>query len=71
LIESFNSHLEGRLSTLKGFESFHHADLWLNGHFLRRRMKPFTDCQSKFRRLNGKTSLSQTKKPGIDLPSFF
>lgn len=71
LIESFNSHLEARVKPLKGFESFKHADLWLNGYFLRRRTKPFTDCQRRFRRLNGKTSLSQTKKPGIDLPSFF
>jgi len=71
LIESFNSHLEARLAPLKGFESFKHADLWLNGYFLRRRIKPFTDCQRKFKRLNGKTSLSQTQKPGIELPSFF
>ncbi len=71
LIESFNSHLEARLGPLKGFESFKHADLWLNGFFLRRRTRPFVDCQKKFRRLNGKTSLSQTLKPGIELPTFF
>jgi transposase-like protein len=71
LIESFNSHLEGRLKTIKGFENFHHANLWFNGYFLYRRLKPFTDCHGKFRRLNGKTSLSQTKKPGIEIPSFF
>jgi transposase-like protein len=71
LIESFNSHLEARVKPLKGFESFQHADQWLNGYFLRRRTKPFTDCQRKFRRLNGKTPLSQTRKPDIDLPIFF
>lgn len=71
LIESFNSHLQGRLKTIKGFESFRHADTWLNGYFLKRRSTPFTDCSGKFRRLNGKTSLSQTQKPGIDLPIFF
>jgi transposase-like protein len=71
LIESFNSHLQGRLDTIKGFESFKHADQWLNGYFLRRRTKPFTDCRGKFKRLNGKTSLSQTQKPGIDVPIFF
>lgn len=71
LIESFNSHLQGRLETIKGFESFNHADLWLNGFFLRRRTRPFVDCQRRFRKLNGKTSLSQTKKPGIELPTFF
>ncbi len=71
LIESFNSHLEARLRPLKGFESFRHADAWLNGYFLRRRTKKFTDCSGKFRKLNGKTSLSQTQKTGIDLPTFF
>ena len=71
LIESLNSHLEARVRPLKGFESFKHADLWLNAYFLRRRTKKFTDCSGKFRRLNGKTSLEIVKKPGIDLPSFF
>jgi hypothetical protein len=71
LIESLNSHLEARVRNLKGFESFKHADLWLNGYFLRRRTKKFTDCSGKFRKLNGKTSLEITKKPGIDLPTFF
>jgi len=71
LIESMNSHLESRVRPLKGFESFKHADLWLNAYFLRRRMKKYTDCSGKFRRLNGKTSLEITKKPGIDIPIFF
>ncbi|MBD3279439.1 MAG: hypothetical protein GF390_01875 [Candidatus Pacebacteria bacterium] len=71
LIECFNSHLQGRLKTIKGFESFKHADLWLNAYFLRRRTKKFTDCRGKFRNLNGKTSLFKAKKPGIDLPVFF
>ncbi len=71
LIESFNSHLQGRLDSIKGFESFQHADTWLNAYFLRRRTKKFTDCTGKFRRLNGKTSLSQTQKQGSELPSFF
>lgn len=62
LIECFNSHLQGRLKTIKGFESFKHADYWLNGYFLRRRTKKFTDCEGKFRFLNGKTSISQTLK---------
>lgn len=71
LIESLNSHLEARVKPLKGFESFKHADLWLNGYFLRRRTKQWTDCTGKFSRLNGKTSLEITKKSGIDLPTFF
>jgi len=71
LIESFNSHLEARVKPLKGFENFKHANTWLNGYFLRRRTKKFTDCKGKFRYLNGKTSLEITKKRGIDLPRFF
>lgn len=71
LIESFNSHLESRIKPLKGFESFKHANLWLNAYFLRRRTKKFTDCTHKFNRLNGKTSLEISKKCDIDLPSFF
>jgi transposase-like protein len=71
LIESLNSHLEARVKPLKGFESFRHADVWLNAYFLKRRTTPFTDCEGKFRRLNGKTPLSQTKKSGIDIPIFF
>lgn len=30
LIESFNSHLEARVRSLKGFESFESAEVWLN-----------------------------------------
>ncbi len=71
LIESMNSHLEARVRPLKGFESFKHANMWLNGYFLRRRTKKFTDCSRQFRRLNGKTSLEIVKKSGIDLPVFF
>jgi len=71
LIECFNSHLQGRLKSIKGFESFSHADTWLNAYFLRRRTKKFKDCTGKFTRLNGKTSLQISKKPGIDVPSFF
>ncbi len=62
LIESYNSHLEGRLKTIKGFDSFEHADAWLNAYFIRRRLKKFTDCGGKFYHLNGKRSLEQTLK---------
>lgn len=57
LIECFNSHLEGRLKSIKGFESIHHAKLWFNAYFIRRRLKPFTDCTENFKKLNGKCSL--------------
>jgi len=71
LIECFNSHLNIRLKSVKGFESFNHAELWLNGYFVRRRLKPFTDCTGIFRRLNGKCSLSESIKTGVDLPRIF
>jgi len=71
LIESYNSHLQGRLKTVKGFESFKHADIWLNGYFLRRRLKKFTGCEGKFRRLNGCNSLQKSKKPDLAIPTFF
>lgn len=67
LIECFNSHLNGRLKTIKGFESFRHADLWLNGYFIRRRLRVFTDCVGKFKSLNGRCSLSFTLSDNINL----
>lgn len=60
LIESYNSHLEGRLKTIKGFESFTHADRWLNAYFLKRRLQPFTDCTKQFKRLNGTCALEHS-----------
>ena len=62
IIESFNSHLEGRLGTIKGFQSYHSAERWLNAWMIRRRTKVFTDCDKPFKHLNGKCSLSQTLK---------
>lgn len=62
LIESLNSHLEGRLKTIKGFKSFKGANLWLNAYFIKRRLKPFTDCTKQFKKLNGTSSLQQTLK---------
>lgn len=60
LIESYNSHLEGRLKTIKGFESFTHANRWLNAYFIKRRLQPFTDCTKQFRSLNGTCALEHT-----------
>ena len=71
LIECFNSHLNGRLRTVKGFEDFEHADLWLNGYFIRRRMKVFTDCGGIFKKLNGRCSLEIAAKQEVDLPINF
>lgn len=71
IIEAFNSHLNARLESLKGFKTHRTADDWLNGYFLRRRTKKYTDCKGKFKYLNGKKSLEETLKVGLDLPSFF
>jgi len=71
IIESFNSHLQSRLFSLKSFNSLKHAKLWLNGYVLKRRMTKFTGCNSKFRYLNDKTGVMMTKKPGVDIPSYF
>lgn len=62
LIELFNSHFNARLKSLKGFKTFEHAVLWLNGLLLRRRTKAFTDCSPKFKHLNGKSSLQMSIK---------
>lgn len=60
LIELYNSHLEARLHSLKGFQSFHTAELWLNAYVMNRRLTKFTDCSKKFKNLNGKCSLAFT-----------
>ena len=65
LIELFNSHLEARLRPLKGFNSFHTAELWLNAYVVNRRLSKFTDCSKKFKHLNGKCSLSITAGYGV------
>lgn len=77
LIELYNSHLSGRLKTIKGFESFSTAKKWLNAYLIRRRTKPLTDCETKFKHLNGQASLAHTIKdlkkyptwiPGVNMP---
>ena len=62
LIELYNSHLQGRLKTIKGFESFVSARIWLNAYVIRRRTKPLTDCKAKFKHLNKHASLELTIK---------
>ena len=68
LIELFNSHFNARLKSLKGFKTKEHAELWLNGLLIRRRTKPFTDCGTKFRHLNGKCSLQMSIKKQAHWP---
>lgn len=71
IIESYNSHLQGRLKSIKGFESYKSAKDWINAYILRRRFKPFTDCRTKFRILNGKSSISESRVIGQQLPNVF
>lgn len=71
LIEALNSHLQGRLKTVKGFKSFHSARVWLNGYVLKRRTRPFKSCGAKFKHLNGFCSLEKTLKDHTILPNFF
>jgi transposase-like protein len=62
LIELYNSHLQARLKSIKGFKSFETAALWLNAYLIRRRTKPLTDCKKKFKHLNKHASLERTIK---------
>lgn len=68
LIELYNSHLNGRLKTIKGFESFSTAQRWLNAYTIRRRTKQLTDCEGRFKHLNGKNTLQLTLKEPTLLP---
>lgn len=62
LLELYNSHLNGRLKTIKGFQSFVSAQKWCNAYLIRRRTKTFTDCKKPFKHLNGFASLQFTIK---------
>lgn len=62
LIELYNSHLNGRLKTIKGFQNFKSARRWLNAWLIRRRTKTLTDCKEKFKHLNKHCSLEFTIK---------
>ncbi len=71
LIESFNSQFQAKFRLIKTFESFQHADLWINAYIIKRRYRIFTDCTGKFSSLNGRSSIEISKKPDVDLPTFF
>lgn len=68
IIECFNSHLNGRLKTIKGFTSFESAELWLNAYLIRRRTKPFTDCEGQFKKFNGLLPLQNSIKLNSPFP---
>lgn len=82
IIELYNSHLNGRLKTIKGFQSLESAKLWLNAYIIRRRTKQLTDCEGKFKHLNKHASLELSIKKqaqwpdiltnlGINQPNYF
>lgn len=68
LMELYNSHLETRLKSIKGFKSFESAKIWLNAYIIKRRFRKFRCCSGKFRYLNGKTSISQSARKTAVLP---
>ena len=68
MIESSNSHLNGRLETVKGFQTFRSAEIFLNAWMIRRRTKPFTDCAHPFKHLNGTCSLEGVLRNGSVWP---
>ncbi len=57
LIEGYNSQLELRLNSIKGFETINPAENYLNVWIVKRRFSKFTDCKKQFKSLNGKTPL--------------
>lgn len=69
LIELYNSHLNARVRSIKGFSSFSHAATWLNAYIIRRRTKPLTDCEGRFKPLNGHASLELSIKKQPSWPS--
>lgn len=71
LIELFNSHLNARLKSIKGFKSLPSAEMFLNAWMIRRRTKSFTDCKTKFKYLNGKCSLQMTIKKQAGWPNIY
>jgi hypothetical protein len=68
LVELYNSHLQGRLKSMKGFQNFMAAQRWLNAYLIRRRTKTLTDCDIKFKSLNGRPSLFWTIKKQAEWP---
>jgi len=68
IIESYNSHLEARLKSIKGFESTKGAERFLNAWMVRRRTKSFTDCGEPFKHLNGFCSLQMSMKKEAEWP---
>lgn len=57
LVEGFNSQLELRLSSIRGFETETTAKNYLNAWIVKRRFTKFTDCRGQFKKLNRKSPI--------------
>ena len=57
LVEGYNSQLESRLASIRGFESETTARNYVNAWIVKRRFTRFECCKKPFQHLNGKTSL--------------
>jgi transposase-like protein len=68
IIESYNSHFQARLKSIRSFQSFDSARKWLNAYIIRRRTKKFTDCKGKFKPLNKHCALEFTIKKQAQWP---
>ncbi len=68
IIESYNSHFQARLKSIRSFQSFESARKWLNAYIIRRRTKKFTDCKGKFKHLNKHCALEFTIKKQAQWP---
>lgn len=66
LIEGYNSQLELRLASIRGFETFETAKNYINAWIIKRRFSKFTDCKDPFKNLNGKVPLECA---GVDISS--
>lgn len=68
IIESYNSHFQARLKSIRSFQSFDSARRWLNAYIIRRRAKKFTDCKGRFKKLNKHAALEFTIKKQAQWP---
>ena len=68
IIESYNSHFQARLKSIRSFQGFESARRWLNAYIIRRRTKKFTDCKGKFKPLNNHAALELTIKKQAEWP---
>lgn len=57
LVEGYNSQLESRLTSIRGFESEATARNYMNAWILKRRFTKFECCKKPFKHLNGEAPL--------------